>query len=203
MKELFAMEAARNSVYPIGGGLWVPVYHPELRISTPYREWNFTGDIIRMPEFIAPALGNRANKITIKTTAAEKPEGVLYALGGAGGGLTCFVDGGRIVYEYNLFIIQRTQIRSERSLEPGSHTIVIDTSYVEARPGGPLSIVISVDGEEWARGTVPISAPLLFTANDCLDIGRCLGGAVSLDYFDKVPFPYTGAIDSVHVLYST
>ncbi|MDQ7879782.1 arylsulfatase [Microbacterium sp. QXD-8] len=203
MKELFAMEAARNSVYPIGGGLWVPVYHPELRISTPYREWNFTGDIIRMPEFIAPALGNRANKVTIKTTAAEKPEGVLYALGGAGGGLTCFVDDGRIVYEYNLFIVQRTQIRSERSLEPGSHTIVIETSYLEARPGGPLRIVISVDGEEWAQGTVPISAPLLFTANDCLDIGRCLGGPVSLDYFDRAPFPYTGDIDSVHVIYST
>ena len=80
---------------------------------------------------------------------------------------------------------------------------LIETSYVEARPGGPLSIVITVDDEEWARGTVPISAPLLFTANDCLDIGRCLGGAVSLDYFDKAPFPYNGDIRSVHVIYST
>ena len=41
MKETFAIEAARNSVYPVGGGLWIPVFHPELRISTPYREWNF------------------------------------------------------------------------------------------------------------------------------------------------------------------
>jgi arylsulfatase A-like enzyme len=203
MKELFAMEAAKNSVYPIGGGLWVPVYHPELRISTPYREWNFTGDIIRMPEFIAPALGNRANKVTITATVGDDPDGVLYALGGAGGGLTCFVDSGRIVYEYNLFIVQRTQIRSERKLQPGKHTIVVETSYVEARPGGPLSVVISVDGEEWARGVVPVSAPLLFTANDCLDVGRCLGGVVSLDYFDKAPFPFTGDIEKMHVIYST
>ena len=55
MKETFAIEAASNSVYPVGGGLWVLVYHPELRISTPYREWNFGPDIIRMPEFCAPA----------------------------------------------------------------------------------------------------------------------------------------------------
>ena len=41
MKELFAMEAARNKVYPVGGGLWVPVLHPELRISPPYTEWDF------------------------------------------------------------------------------------------------------------------------------------------------------------------
>ena len=40
MKEQFAIEAARNSVFPIGGGLWIPVFHPELRISTPYREWS-------------------------------------------------------------------------------------------------------------------------------------------------------------------
>ncbi|HEX5730786.1 arylsulfatase [Microbacterium sp.] len=203
MKELFAMEAAKNSVYPIGGGLWVPVYHPELRISTPYREWNFTGDIIRMPEFIAPALGNRANTVTLTATIGDSPEGVLYALGGAGGGLTCFVDGGRIVYEYNLFIVQRTQIRSERTLTPGRHTIVVDTSYVEARPGGPLRVVISVDGEDWASGVIPVSAPLLFTANDCLDVGRCLGGVVSLDYFDRAPFPFAGDIESMHVIYAT
>jgi hypothetical protein len=45
MKETFAIEAARNSVYPVGGGLWIIAFHPELRISSPYREWNFTGDI--------------------------------------------------------------------------------------------------------------------------------------------------------------
>ncbi len=28
----------------------------------------------------------------------------------------------------------------------------------------------------YATGQVPVSAPLLFTANDCLDIGTCLGG---------------------------
>jgi hypothetical protein len=65
LKEIFSIEAARNSVYPIGGGLWIPVFHPELRISSPYREWSFTGTITRMPEFCAPALGNRSNLVTI------------------------------------------------------------------------------------------------------------------------------------------
>ena len=36
LKETFAIEAARNSVLPIGGGLWIPRLHPELRISPPY-----------------------------------------------------------------------------------------------------------------------------------------------------------------------
>ena len=53
-----------------------------------------------------------------------------------------------------------------------------------------------------ATGQVPISAPPLFTANDCLDIGRCLGGPVSLDYFDRAPFPFTGIIEKFRVAYT-
>ena len=52
-----------------------------------------------------------------------------------------------------------------------------------------------------AEGTVPISAPLLFTANDCLDIGIALGSPVSLDYCEKAPFKFNGTIEQVHVKY--
>jgi arylsulfatase len=48
---------------------------------------------------------------------------------------------------------------------------------------------------------VPISAPLLFTANDGLDIGTDLGSPVSLDYFDKAPFSFKGKIAEVRVKY--
>lgn len=64
-----------------------------------------------------------------------------------------------------------------------------------------LQVVLSVNGEQVADGIVPISAPLLFTANDCPDIGVCLGGAVSLDYFDRMPFAFTGEIAKVNARY--
>ncbi len=201
LREVFAIEAARNSVYPIGGGLWVPVYHPELRISTPYREWTFSGDIVRMPEFCAPALGNRANVVTITADLPEAASGVLYALGGAGGGLTCYLDRGHLVYEYNCFILMRTKLRSEAPLPAGPTTIEIETVFAEARPGGPLDITASAGGAVVTSGQVPVSVPLLFTANDCLDIGTCLGSPVSLDYYDRAPFPFEGRIDQVHVRY--
>jgi hypothetical protein len=136
MKELFAIEAARNSVLPIGGGLWVPVFHPELRISTPYREWNFTGDITRMPEFCAPALGNRANVVAIDAEMTENSSGVLYALGGSGGGLTCYLDDGILCYEYNLFILIRTKIRSTKRVPSGPTRIEIETTFPEPGQGG-------------------------------------------------------------------
>jgi hypothetical protein len=60
---------------------------------------------------------------------------------------------------------------------------------------------MKVNGEVAATGQVPISAPLIFTANDCLDIGIALGSPVSLDYYDKVPFKFNGTIEQVDVEY--
>jgi arylsulfatase len=202
MKEIFIIEAARNKALPIGGGLFIVSLHPELRITPPYTAWNFTGDITRMPEFNAPALGNRNNVVTIDADVPENANGVLYALGGAGGGLTCFVDDGFLCYEYNLFIVMRTKIRSDTRLPSGKVTIQIDTAYAEAKPAGPLNITLKANDTVIAEGVVPVSAPLLFSANDCLDIGTCLGSPVSMDYYDKAPFPFDGTIDHVHVKYT-
>ncbi|WP_395309290.1 arylsulfatase [Mycobacterium sp. AMU20-3851] len=201
MREMFMVEAARNAVLPIGGGLWVPVYHPELRISPPYREWEFSGDTVRMPEFCAPALGNKNNVVTIDADIPANANGVLYALGGGSGGLTLYFDEGYLCYEYNLFILSRTKIRSENKVPPGRATITVSTRYAEPRPAGPLDITLAYNGETIAGGQVPVSAPLLFTANDCLDIGTCLGSPVSLDYRERAPFPFEGRIHRVHAGY--
>jgi arylsulfatase len=204
MKEIFAIEAARNAVLPIGGGLWVVVYHPEQRITPPYSEWDFGAPITRMPEFCAPALGNRNNVVSMEVDVPEGAEGVLYKLGGAGGGLTCYLDAGYLCYEYNLFIIMRTKIRSEAIVPAGATTIEVETAYDggQYKPGGALDITMRVGGREVGKGTVPVSAPLLFTANDCLDFGIALGSPVSMDYYDRAPFPFNGMIERVHVRYT-
>jgi arylsulfatase A-like enzyme len=203
MKELFLIEATKNKVLPIGGGLWVVILHPEMRIAPPYTEWTFSGDTGRMPEFCAPALGNKPNIVTIDAVIPANANGLLYKLGANSGGLTCFVEDGILCYEYNLFIIQRTKIRAKKKLPIGKVKIEIETAYVVPKPGGALNIAMKVNGEVFASGQVPISAPLLFTANDCLDIGIVHGSPVSLDYYDKVPFKFNGTIEQMHVGYVT
>jgi hypothetical protein len=61
--------------------------------------------------------------------------------------------------------------------------------------------VVRVNGKQVAQGSVPLLATLLFTANDCLDFGIDLGSPVSLDYFHKAPFPFTGTIVGANVKY--
>jgi arylsulfatase len=64
-------------------------------------------------------------------------------------------------------------------------------------------VTLKVNGAVVAQGQVPISAPLLFTANDCLDIGTDLGSPVSLDYYDRAPFAFNGKIQQVRVKYTS
>ena len=154
-----------------------------------------------MPEFTAPALGNRPNLVTIEADIPANANGVLYKLGANSGGLTLFVEDGILCYEYNLFIIMRTKIRATQKLPVGKAKIEVETVYVEPKPGGPLKVTLKVNGKLFATGVVPVSAPLLFTANDCLDIGIALGSPVSLDYHKKVPFKFNGTINKVNVKY--
>ena len=86
LKELFLIEATKNKALPIGGGLWIPFFHPELRIAPAYKQWTFSGDMVRLPEFCAPALGNKANIVTIDAEVPANANGVLYKLGSSGAG---------------------------------------------------------------------------------------------------------------------
>jgi arylsulfatase len=53
---LFMKEAEVNKAFPIGGSFWYAL-HPEDRVSTPYKRWEFDASTRRMPEFTAPGLG--------------------------------------------------------------------------------------------------------------------------------------------------
>ena len=158
MKELFAIEFARNNGFPIGGGLWV-LLHPEDKIATPYTEWTFPGRITRMPEFTAPALGTRPNSSQSMPSIPADANGVLYSFGAFSGGLTCYVMDGVLCYEYNLFEIARTQIKATKKLPTGkARSRCTRPTPGLPRPGGPMDVTLSVNGAVVAQGQVPISA---------------------------------------------
>ena len=196
MKELFLAEAKENKVFPIGAGIWLRI-HPEDRAKSPYTSWRFDTTTTRMPEFTAPGLGRESNHVTIDAELGDNASGVLYALGGSGGGLTLYMDDGRLVYEYNMMVIERYTARSEETLAPGRHKIEVDTTI--AKPGAPAEVVLKVDNKEVGRTTVKRTVPAAFSASETFDVGTDLGSPVSLDYFDRRPFPFDGKIERVSV----
>jgi arylsulfatase len=195
------VESAKNLNLPIGGGLWTAVFHPEDAPATPYTEWTFSGPITGMPEFTAPKLGKLDNTVSMEVEAPANANGVLYALGGFSGGLSCYVKDGVLCYEYNLFEIQRTQIKAKDKLPTGKVQIEVESKLAVPQRGAPLDVTLKVNGKVVAQGRMPITAALGFTANDCLDIGSDLGSPVSLDYFDQAPFAFNGKIITTKIAY--
>ena len=102
-----------------------------------------------MPEFAAPPLGKRSNHVKIDVEIGDESSGVLYALGGASGGVALYMDKGLLVYEYNMLIIERTRAKSEKKIGAGRHRIEVDETI--ARPGAAADVVLKVNGKEVAR----------------------------------------------------
>ena len=193
------LEAARdNRSFPIGAGNWLRL-HPEDRISTPYRSWRFGPETVRMPEFTAPGLGRESTLVTIDADVTENASGVLYALGGASGGLTLYMDRGRLVFEYNMMIIERYEARSADVIPPGRRRIEVDTTFASRRPISPAEVVLRVDGHEVGRTTVQRTVPAAFTASETLDVGRDLGSPVSRAYAERRPFAFEGTLREMRV----
>lgn len=196
MEKLFTKVAKENMDFPIGAGNWLRL-HPEDRMKSSATSWTFTQNTRRMPEFDAPGLGRESNSVTLDIEIEKGASGVLYAMGGAGGGLTLYMDEGYLCFEYNLFIIQSFKTRSEKALPAGKHEIKVVTTI--EKPGSPAEVVLSVDGTEVGSTTSTCSVPALFTASETFDVGIDLGSPVSMDYYDRRPFEFEGKIGAITV----
>lgn len=201
LKNIFLVESANNKNLPIGGGLWTMAMHPEDMPTVPFKEWQFNGNISRIPEGSAPKLGARNTTLNMDVELPAKPNGVLYAIGAFSGGVTCYINNGVLTYEYNLFQISRTRIVAKEKLPVGKATIQVVSQLQSAKPTSPMLVTILVNGKKVAEGTVPVTAPVGFTANDCFEIGQDFGSPVSLDYYNKAPFAFNGSIGKTRIAY--
>jgi hypothetical protein len=152
------------------------------------------------PGVLRPGAGKQEQPGHHRGHRGREGERRAYKLGGAGGALTCFVKDGVICYEYTCSscsgprsLHQNNARRQTGHREP--HDLLRNPA------GGTTPSDLGVNGEDFAQGQVPISAPLLFSANECLDIGACLGSPVSMEYYRQAPFPFDGTIERMHVQY--
>ena len=201
MKALFLVESTKNKNLPIGGGLWsTAIFHPEDAPATPLTEWTFDGPMTRMPESAAPKLGKVDSLVSMDLDVPANANGVLYALAGFSGGVACYVKDGVLNYEFNLFEVARTKIKSTDKLPTGKVKVEVESKLV-GPIGGPMNVALKVNGQAVAQGQVPAAMSLHFTSNATFDIGSDLDSPVSLDYFDKAPFAFNGTIGTTKISY--
>ena len=164
MKLLFLLESTKNKNLPIGGGLWsTAMFHPEDAPASTLTEWTFDAPITRMPESAAPKLGKVDSLVTMDVDVPANANGVLYALAGFSGGVTCYVKDGFLCYEFNLFEVQRTKLKSKDKLPTGKVKVEVE-SKLAAKIGGPMDVTLKVNGKDVAQGRVPAAMSLHFTS---------------------------------------
>jgi len=171
--------------------------HPEDRVATAYKSWTFNASTRRVPEFTAPSLGSASNLVEIDVELKGGASGVLYALGGSSGGVTCYMDKGRLVYLYNMMIIEQYSANSAAPIAAGRHQIEVVTDI--AGPGKSGTATLLVDGKEVGKADLTRTVPAAFTASETFDVGIDLGAPVAAAYDARRPFEFNGTIRSVRV----
>src|SRR5271163_4143465 len=102
---------------------------------------------------------------------------------------------GKPVFLYNFLDLERFKWEGS-ALSAGKHTIVFDFKYDGPGPAKGGTGVLSVDGKEVDRKTIPHTIPLLMAIDETFDIGSDTRTPVS-DFEYQVPFHFTGKIDKL------
>jgi arylsulfatase len=102
---------------------------------------------------------------------------------------------GKPVFLYNLLDLERFKWEGS-ALTAGKHTIVFNFKYDGPGPGKGGTGVLTVDGKEVDRKTIPHTIPLLMAIDETFDIGSdTRSGVDDLEY--RVPFRFNGQIQKL------
>jgi arylsulfatase len=120
-------------------------------------------------------------------------EGVLLSVGSRFGGLTLFVRGARLFFEYVYSLDTRWMIRSDRQVMAGPAQLGVKFTKTGKNRG---RAVLQIDGLDAGSVEIPKTWPLVGLAGG-LHCGRDGGSAVSEAY--TVPFPFSGTLNNIVV----
>ena len=123
---------------------------------------------------------------------------MINTLGGRAGGHGLYLLKGKPVFVYNFFDLERFRWEGPAALSPGKHTVMFDLKYDGPGFGKGGTGVLSVDGKEVARNTIPHTMPFLETIDETFDVGMdTRTGVDDKDY--QPPYRFTGKIDKLTV----
>jgi len=207
MQALFLTEAAKYQVFPLDNSGFARILTPRPSAVAGKTVFTYTGENPGIPVGNAPSILDKDYTITAEITVPEGgAEGMIATLGGRFGGYGLFLQEGKPVFVYNLLDLKRYRweggvggIVGEdwfgRALKPGKHTLVFDFKYDGPGPGKGGTGVLTVDGRELAKQTIPHTIPLIMTMDETFDIGSDTRTGVDDSY--ELPFRFTGTIDKL------
>src|SRR5438094_3470665 len=199
LQGLFMDEARKYQVLPLDNSILARILAPRPSATAGRTEFTYSGEVSGLPDGNAPNLLSRSYSITAEVEIPTKgAEGMLNTLGGRFGGYGLYLVKGKPVFTYNLLALEKFRWEGPQALTPGKHTILFDFKYDGPGMGKGGTGVLSVDGKEVARKTIPHTVPALFTIDESFDVGvDTRTGVEDKDY--KPPFRFTGKLDKLTI----
>jgi arylsulfatase A-like enzyme len=199
LQGLFMDEARKYQVLPLDNSILERILAPRPSATAGRTEFTYSGEISGLPDGNAPNLLTRSYSISADVEIPTKgAEGMLNTLGGRFGGYGLYLLKGKPVFTYNLLALEKFRWEGPQALTPGKHTILFDFKYDGPGMGKGGTGVLSVDGKEVARKTVPHTVPAIMTIDESFDVGvDTRTGVDDKDY--KLPFRFTGKLDKLTI----
>lgn len=123
-------------------------------------------------------------------------EGMLITEGGRFNGWGLYLLKGKPVFTYNLVDLHRFRWEGAQAIPPGRHTVVFDFQYDGPGLAKGGTGVLTVDGVEVAKQTIPHTVPAVEIMDEWMDVGYdTRTGVDDRDY--KPPFRFTGTIHKI------
>lgn len=187
MKSIFNTEAIKYKVYPIDdrkAPRTVSSVAGRPDILNGRKEMTFYPGMRGLPEQGIINVKNVEFTVTADVSLnSDNESGVIVAQGGRFAGWALFLKEGRPIYEHNFFGLERYQTISTEKIPKGAHKIVQHFTPDDPKKlGCGGSVVITVDGKEYAKGRTNKMVYGMFSSDEGLDIGIDEATPVSLEY---------------------
>jgi arylsulfatase len=184
LQTLFLIEAAKYNVLPLDDRR-AERFNADLagrpQLVKGNRQLLF-GGMKRLSENSVVVMKNKSYAVTAEIVVPEEgAKGVIVALGGAFGGWSLYVKEGKPAYCYNLFGLERFNVYGEEPLTEGEHQVRLEFAYDGGGLGKGGTSALFLDGTKVGEGRVEATVPMLFSADETLDIGSDSGTPVSDD----------------------
>ena len=180
LQSVFMTEAQKYQVLPLDNSILPRLLTPRPSAVAGKTEFTYQGENANIPVGNAPSIMNKDYTITAEITVPKGgAEGMIATMGGRFGGYGLYLLKGKPVFTYNLLDLERYRWEGGvgardwlgRALEPGKHTIVFDFKYDGPGPGKGGTGIMTVDGKEFAKKTIPHTIPMLMAIDESFDIG--------------------------------
>jgi arylsulfatase A-like enzyme len=185
LQQLFVLEASKYNVFPLDDRR-VERLNSDLAGRPTLAHGNrqiLFGGMGRLSENTVLNIKNKSHAVTADLSVPDgDATGVIVSQGGAFGGWSLYLHEGRPAYCYNLFGMQRFTVHGDTAVPSGEHQVRMEFGYDGGGLGKGGTVDLFVDGKPAAQGRVEATVPMIFSADETLDVGSDTATPVSDDY---------------------